>query len=385
MKYITPMLFKIAIMLVFFTASNKSFAQDNHFVSKPDAEVDTAHDKPENDPSQGNELTLPKEIEQRRYLITKTLSQITKNLTHSSHQKVSKTAYQNILFNQPTLFDLFKIHQHRYIPELAYGPATVNADHEYKGISDRSMGFCWGYSTMVRYFTVLAFFDESVKNPAPLSALEYQEWIKFYQKKIDQVLRGEATLIPGFRSFRELSLVPELEFYLKLNAMELWRSRAVKLTSIDVLHHSLDQMTPAKVDALLINLEKRLKRGEIPKILFSALIPSEKILGMNGDIHSVLVYKVERLPNHAAKIYLWDINFYTETLKREPKFLEITPERGILYAPWYEPTKPYAKASDLVANVRLSPENDQETAQMLLSLKKFCSNRNNFSRCEKND
>jgi hypothetical protein len=361
-------------------------------------EVDTAHDTAENDPSPQPHLRLKKVIKQDNLMLTGTLKSISKNVAKGVvnysplllpitllQKKEKPLEYKDAVKSQPELFNYFGIHQHRYVPKLEYGPTLVNSDHEFEGISDRAHGYCWGFSTLVRYFTTLAFFDPSQSNPAPLSALKYADWVKFYQAKIDQVVRGEATVIPGFKNFRELSLVPELELYLKLNAMELWRSRAMKFGSINIFRTAMKSMDYKEVDGLLNDLEARIARGELPKVMFSSLIPSETILGMNTDIHVVLAYKVERIDAKRARIHLWDINFYTETLVREPKFLEITAEHGILYQPWLEPTKTYAKGSDLVANVKIAPENDKEEIQMLQSLKKFCSNAKTAHYCEQND
>jgi len=390
-------------IILMFSFTSAVQAQTRDFQKTPiEHEVDSAHDKAENDPSPQPQLVLPKPIPQNRLMVTGTLKSISKNVAKGLASTTldlmpinlpfaiyrhfhRPPTYAEAVTKYPELFHYFGIHQHRYVPKLEYGPSLVNSDHEYEGISDRAHGYCWGFATLVRYFTTLAFFDPSQAKPAPLSALQYFDWIHFYEKKIDQVVRGEATVIPGFRNFRELSLVPELELYLKLNAMELWRSRAMKFGSVKIFHQATNEMKPKEVDAMLDNLEARIRRGELPKIIFSSLIPSEKILGMNTDIHVVLAYKIERLDHHRARIDLWDINFYTETLVREPKYLEITPEGGILYQPWYEPTKPYAKGSDLVARVSIAPENDAEEMQMLLNLKAFCSRAQNAHYCEQND
>jgi len=402
-KSTSPALLLGALLLFCVTSPLQARAQVQNFDKTPsEHEVDSAHDKAENDPSPQPQMILSKPIPQNQLMVTGTLKGISKNVAQglastlfdysplmlpiTIYRKFHRPpTYAEAVQKYPELFRFFDIHEHRYTPKLEYGPTLVNSDHEYEGISDRAHGYCWGFATLVRYFTVLAFFDPSQAKPAPLSALRYQDWIHFYEKKIDQVVRGEATVIPGFRNFRELSLVPELELYLKLNAMELWRSRAMKFGSVKIFHDATNEMKPKEVDAMLNNLEARIRRGELPKIIFSSLIPSEKILGMNTDIHVVLAYGVERLDHHRARIKLWDINFYTETLVREPKYLEITPEGGILYQPWYEPTKPYAKGSDLVARVSIAPENDAEEMQMLLSLKAFCGQAQNAHYCEQND
>jgi hypothetical protein len=86
----------------------------------------------------------------------------------------------------------------------------------------------------------------------------------------------------------------------------------------------------------------------------------------------VLVNRVERLPGNRAKIHLWDINFYAETLKKSPKIIEVTSKHGLVYEPWYEPDKPYAEASARVSRVEFAPEEDIEVSRNLKSLKAFC-------------
>jgi hypothetical protein len=93
---------------------------------------------------------------------------------------------------------------------------------------------------------------------------------------------------------------------------------------------------------------------------------------MSTDIHVVLVNRVERLGGSRARIHLWDINFYAETLAKEPKFIEVTKSHGLKYAPWYEADKPYADASDLVSRIDIAPEEDAENLRTLKGLRAFC-------------
>jgi hypothetical protein len=342
--------------------------------STEEQEVATAHDRPSNDPSRGFRLSLRKPIKQNSLLFSSVNSHLRNAITEPFHKLLQRFSPVEIqtLNEDPDSAKLLAIHRHRYDPRLEYGPTTVNSDHEYTEISDRAHGYCWGYATMVRYFTSLAFFDPSLpKNPN----------LKFYEEKIDSILGGEATIIPGYANLRELSLEPTLEFYLKLSAMELWHSRAARTSSFKIFRNAGKKMNYQEINSFIQNLETRLNRGELPKIMFSSLIPSEKILGMNADIHVVLATKVERLQNQRTRIYLWDNNFYTETLSREPKYLEFSLERGITYAPWYEPKKRYAENSDLVARMNFTPENDLENAQILNSLRQFCNSRSGARYC----
>jgi hypothetical protein len=334
-------------------------------------EVDTAHDLPANDPSVGKPALPRKSKPQRDAMIERLFSRAGEKLTPHFHRYPT---YQEILNNDPKDFHLLQLHQNRYTPLVENGMTAVNADHEFVGISDRKFGLCWGFATLHRNFSVLAFFDANSREGIP-GKRGSDEWLEFYRGKIDEIAEGHATLFPGMANLRELSLVPELELYLKIVSQKLWASRAVHRSSVGILRKSTDWLNFEEVESLLRDLEARLSRGEYPKIIFSGLIPSKKFLGMNADIHAVLVYKVERGPDATAKIHLWDINFYAETLIREPKMIVVTPQHGLLYEPWYEPNQPYAKGSDLLARVSLAPENDAETAEEIVQLKRFCSNR----------
>lgn len=331
-----------------------------------DHEVDTAHDQAQNDPSKGVRYRLKKPLNQERLVLTGTNGTIEANIERSfrsmkAEYRKQKSARERI--SDPAYSRYLKVHQRRYQPEPENGLSLVNADHEFEGISDRKFGYCWGFATLFRNLTQLAFFDPTQPR---------MDDVDFYLRKIDRIVAGQATVIPGYRNLREFSLEPRIELYLKLNTMELWRNRAVRSTSLGIFKNSTNAMSFEEVESLLRNLEARLGRGEFPKVLFSALVPTGKVLGMSTDIHVVLVNRVERLPGNRAKIHLWDINFYAETLKESPKIIEVSSKHGLAYEPWYEPDKPYAEVSALVSRIEFAPEEDIELARNLKSLKHFC-------------
>lgn len=351
-----------------------SFAQTTLTNGPGDVHVDIVHDKPENDPSDPSKaLTLKSVVGQKDFAIYGTISKLGANATRALEKLLSPSeeTYEEYVKNDPWEFKFFNINKHRYVPQVKYGPTNVNANHEYKGISDRKFGYCWGYATYVRFFTQVAFYD--AKKPRPTLKKTYAA--------IDQILKGEATVIEGYANLRELTLVPEIEFYLKLAAMELWRARAMKFSSLGVTLKSTNWMKFDEVEDFTKNLEARLARGEFPKLVFASLIPTDPFMGMNTDIHVVPAYAVERLPENKIRIHLWDINFYTETLMREPKYLDIDSNHGIHYAPYVETDKPYAAGSDLIGRLIIAPENDTETATMIRSLTKFCTNKKTTNYC----
>jgi hypothetical protein len=327
-------------------------------------EVDSAHDLVANDPTpEGFTLALTHFYRQNLLSFKGVNPHINHNIrdSFSAMLKTTPRSIQETL-NAADIKEFLAVHKDRYLPIPENGPTALNTNGEYAGISDRTHGYCWGWSTLVRFFLTLAEYDPSLPK-LPSDA--------HYFALIDQVLRGEVTVFPGYANFRELSLVPKYELYLKLNAMELWKTRAIRFGNIEILRNATKLMTVDEESALIANLRLRLARNEMPKIIFSALVPSGTVLGMNADIHVVLVNGVESLPNGNTRIDLWDINFYAETQVQFPKFIDITPDHQMHYAPWYEPNASYAAQSDLLADIQITPENDAEVAAMIRSKRKY--------------
>jgi hypothetical protein len=292
--------------------------------------------------------------------------------------------YRNSFSYHDLLVPYLKSRQARYLYgrlDPAHGPALVNSDYEFKGISDREFGFCWGFATVNRYFAYAAFFEPLAKAPhryLPGGKEKNEKWFRYYEGIMDDILSGTPRIIPGFSNFSEFSAVPEIEFYLKLKATEAWAFRAVSAGSLRTFFSSTEELGEEGIDALLRTLRSKLNRGELPKILFTAA-DSKKRYGGSLDIHSVIVNGVKLNPDGSGKIELWDINFYFSDLIRSPKYLEIrfnpsTGVREIHYPVWREikETPEATERSSLLGKVRISPEDESETGALIRNLKRFC-------------
>ncbi len=308
-----------------------------------------------------------------------------------------RTTYEELIRKEPQLLDLWQLNRNRYTPSqmrVEDGPPAVNSDYEYFDISDREYGYCWGFASLNRFFAQLAFYDPVPDPSAPryiLHGLEKNEkWFRFYQKKIDRILTGNAEVIPGFPDFRSFASVPEIEFYLKLKAMKLWSANAVSWGSLSTFFTSTRPMNAQEIGDLINNLSRRLKRGELPKILFTAK-NSKKVMGGSADVHVVLAIGIERTPGKPTgnwRIQLWDINYYAEDYLAEPKYLEIrTTRKGreIHYEPWYEKlsTDVLTAESTQLGQVRLAAENSDEMKTMIQSLAAFCAHEKTRHYCKK--
>ena len=300
-------------------------------------------------------------------------------------QKQEDESYYRSSFSyHDLLVPYLKSRQSRYLYggfDSNHGPALVNSDYEFKGISDREFGFCWGFATMNRYFAYAAFFDPTGR--APVSYIrngkeQNEKWFRFYESIIDDILSGRPRVVPGFTNFSEFSAVPEIEFYLKLKTTEAWAFRAISTGSLKTFFSSTEELTESGIDTLLRALRKKFNRGELPKILFTAA-ESRKRFGGSLDVHSVIANGIHLNPDGSGRIDIWDINFYFTDLTRSPKYLEIrfnpsSGRREIHYPQWQEPkeTPEATYRSSLLGNVRVSPEDDAEMGALIRNLKRFC-------------
>lgn len=354
-------------------------------------ELDDERSSPTEDPSPraGFHLELKKFRTQSSIGAGSALSKLnpmspTGFLKGNRQMREDETFYRDHFSYHDLLVPFLKTRQTRYLYgnfDRKHGPALVNSDYEFAGISDREYGFCWGFSTVNQYFAYLAFFEPNATPPVGYLANgreKNEKWFRHYESIINDILNGRPRIIPGFASFSEFSAVPEIEFYLKLKTTEEWALRAISTGSIGTFFSSTDELDEAGIDRLIRSLRARLQRGELPKILFTAA-DSRKQFGGSLDVHSVITNGVRLNPDGTGRIELWDINFYFSDLVRSPKFLEIrfnasTGKRELHYPLWHEVKEtPEATArSSLLGQVRISPEENAEMGRIVRGLKRFC-------------
>jgi len=327
-----------------------------------------ARDVPEHDPNITPPLTLRSEINQNTYAAVQAWKVVEFGLggwlaTTANRLLIHPyPSYHHVITHDPDRFSLLNLHPESHSPHSENGPSFVNADFDFKNISDRKQGFCWGIATIIRNFSILAFFEpQDPKNPD----------INFYKNIIDQIAAGKPMKIPGYSNFREFSLVPELELYLKLTSMNIWRVDAIRFQSLFQYIESGKKMTKNKVDEILTQLEEKLARHEMPKLLMTSSQLKKSILKVSEYNHVVLPYRIERNNDGSAKIWIWDVDFFAETLEREPKWIEISADGVMKYAPWIEPASSNPEESTHLSHLFFTPENDRETAIMIHELDAF--------------
>lgn len=338
--------------------------------SLPDLRA-SAHDTIENDPSKEN-LELPAAIPQKNYVAVG-VGRLLMGGELKEWGQETANRYPHLLKKHADWFEVLKIHQDRYQPQAVNGPTLVNNSYEFKGISDKKFGYCWGFATLLRNFLTLAFYD---------STLPPFKNITDYEAIISNIENEKPTVIPGFANLREFSLVPEIELMLKIHVMKLWEKLSIRTSSVGLYLKTAKQMDFSDELALVKVLEEKLSRGEMPKIIFSSKVAASGLVKLSKYIHAVLVNGIVRLKNGGVRIQVWDVDFYAETLAKSPKYLEINPDGTIIYEPWFQAGTPFESDSRFVTRISLTPENDRETAKHIIQLRKFCGQEENTVFCK---
>ena len=163
--------------------------------------------------------------------------------------------------------------------------------------------------------------------------------------------------------------------YLKLKAMEAWRKYAISVRAALFFFKTPKQMKKEQVTDFLSDLKTRLARGELPKLLIASKMQSKGRIHFSKYTHVVLARDVVEGEDGNIRIYIWDGNFFAETLKSTPKYIAVTPRGELIYQPWFE-EGPQANESIRLTRIEYAPENDYETVRELYSLKKFCEGEN---------
>jgi hypothetical protein len=305
----------------------------------------------------------------RRLLVTPIVAAAKKE----SRERSAKIYSEQVIEN-PADFSFLQVNASQHVPIRENTATFINDTYEFRGIARNSFGFCWGVTTMNRLFAHLAFYQADIypENQVPDAAqVGRKKWLAYYTAKIDSIFAGNAELIPGYKNFRELTMEPEIELYLKRKSVKTWADRAIQPWDRSFFRGTNDEEMSAKeTENLVADLKVRLARHELPKLMFTSYASGTK-LGVPVWIHTVLVYKVEDLSDGTKRIQLWDPDKYGEDLVEHPHYLEIRPDGTILFAPWYEKDNP--KTSDVIGKVFYAPENDEETLQILKGVKTFCS------------
>lgn len=190
----------------------------------------------------------------------------------------------------------------------------VNSAGSFKDTLKVEFGLCAGFSTTIRKFQMLAFFDPTniEKQDVPNRQTRPKEWLKFMQKKIDSVMDRRMTVIPGFANLNEFASDPEIAAYIKEQIVLHWEMTNVSILQgvVQGLAGVRHKMTPQEMERLHETLSKRLKMGFNPIVYLHQY--NDSLTSRDQWIHVLQVVDISPRKNDGSfEATLWDINYKT--------------------------------------------------------------------------
>lgn len=251
--------------------------------------------------------------------------------------------------------------------------AFQNTDADYASVATRPYGYCGGLTDFTKKMAFLAIYDEPNE---PAARLKKKEYIK----RLKSIAKGNVERLPGFQNLREISEDLELQDEIKKITTKLWAKDALRPSGLGIFLKARKTMNYEKVREIVDGIEERVERSELPRILFSAVAPRPQ---GGKRIHSVMIWKVERLADETIRLYAWETNTGATREERENNVIEISPSGEIFYPLWLEDHKKYSlkfpkvpihEKAGFVAQLREVKEDRKATAKMAKKLQEFYQN-----------
>lgn len=188
---------------------------------------------------------------------------------------------------------------------------------DYKSLDDvfiDEVGFCSGYTYVTWLLRYLVFFDPA----GPL--LTPEEMKKLLNQSLYEL---KPVTISGVGSLLELSEIPEIERYLKLEIGRTWKEQSITTGGLSMY---LDQYRGKSVDWKQVNTKvKFYSENGIQPIFYAVTREPWKKLGKPGDVRMVHV-----MPVVGSKAF--DVNPYRheEHFQKNPQYLkQLEPYQGV--------------------------------------------------------
>jgi hypothetical protein len=240
----------------------------------------------------------------------------------------------------------------------------LNEKSDFAGYHQRTLGYCWGHTSMTRNFNYLAHWDlEDANQQNPPSKENLKQWKRFYQKKIRSIMNGKAQIIPGYANLREFTADIDIQTLTKHSVVRSWGKTAISLKGIPVFFKNFTRaMKNAEIDAMIETLQSRLDANYTPKI-FMANLKNPMFM------HIISVIDIVKEDNGNRKVCILDNHEYEEDLKDCGRFLEIYPDGRMFYTGWDDPSR---NLEGWVRRFGLTPEDNIEMLNFVDQKAKMC-------------
>ncbi|MFZ4713984.1 MAG: hypothetical protein ACOYL6_09745 [Bacteriovoracaceae bacterium] len=261
-------------------------------------------------------------------------------------------------------FRILKTARNKTFPESGENLLSfLNERSDFADHTQRTVGYCWGHSSVTRNFSYLAFYDPDQKLDKAPSEDDQNKFIRFYRHKIRKIMRGRAQIIPGFKNTREFSSHPIIKQLFKDQVVWKWADKALRIRSVNVSFiGKKGQMEEAKVSQFVSDVQDKLAINHVPKIFFTNLKKP-------GFIHVVNVYDVRDLGDR-FKLCILDNHMYEDKLKDCGAFVTVKKDGSENYYPgWDEPKR---NLEGFVGQFGFTPEDQGEVLRFQKENKKMC-------------
>lgn len=229
----------------------------------------------------------------------------------------------------------------------------LNEKKDFADHIQRTVGYCWGHTSVTRNFNYLAHFDPSLKKEEP----------KKYKKIIRKIMRGKAQIIPGYANLREFSAEPEIMVALKDQVVWKWLEKAMRVRSIGTsLKGMKGLMAKNELMGFIDQVKDKLSVNHAPKVFFSNLKKP-------GFIHIVSIYNVVEEEDQ-IKLCILDNHEYEDKLKDCGVFVTVKKDGSEnYYEGWNNPAR---EIEGFVGQFGFTPEDDLEILKFQKENTKMC-------------
>ena len=303
-----------------------------------------------------NLLKLPDEI---IWGITRPFKEKAYQAKVKAFKDESKLKTSNLTCEEKCFDDLriLSFGRKRMIPDS--GKNLLSFLNERKDFADhiqRTVGYCWGHSSVSRNFNYLAYFEPALR-------LEDES---FYKKKIKSIMRGNAEVIPGFSNLREFSSDEVIKKLLKDEVVWKWADKALRLRSIGAsLKGFKGLMKKKELLSFLSEVKEKLSVNHTPKIFFSNLKKP-------GFIHVVNVYNVIE-EKDMVKLCILDNHQYEDQQRNCGVFVSIKLDGSENFYDGWDKSK--RQLEGFVGQFGFTPEDDVEILKFQKENTKMCLKR----------
>lgn len=176
-----------------------------------------------------------------------------------------------------------------------------NDNVDFIDVRDRTIGYCWGYSSVLRRFKYLATFDASGERPDS----------KTLKKKIADILKYKKAHFPGFSDLRAMSNDREASYLMKKAVVSAWEKLAVRGRALGHYWESRAQgrkgFDATDAREFIAALKSRIESGGSPLVMlfhkeakrYVHVIPVYELRQYKNEDGS-LVYRACFIDNHGT-------------------------------------------------------------------------------------